>query len=301
MIMWIAAIALMALTIGLGYRAGAIRTAFSFIGLVVAAALAIPLGSLFYWVFPLVGLRNPLVPQFGAPVIAFFLVSFVFKAIAAFVHRKVDYHYRYNRQDAERAVWEVMHRRVGACVGALNGAVYFMVFALIVAVFGYTTIQIGGPSESGSKVLSFLGKSAEDLQSTHMDKVVASFNPAPEKYFETADILGLLYHNRNLIDRLENYPVFAAMAEEPIYKSLGADRELQAMLRGKTSFAEILDNPRVQEVITNSDIMTRINEFDLPDINQYLQTGVSKKFEKERLQERAQAPQCAHRPASGRR
>src|ERR1043166_565294 len=89
MIMWIAAIALMALTIGLGYRAGAIRTAFSFIGLVVAAALAIPLGSLFYWVFPLVGLRNPLVPQFGAPVIAFFLVSFVFKAIAAFVHRKV--------------------------------------------------------------------------------------------------------------------------------------------------------------------------------------------------------------------
>ena len=282
MIMWIVGLVLMALTIGIGYRQGAIRSAFSFIGLVVAAVMAIPLGPLFAWVFPLIGFKNPLAPKFGGPIIAFFIVSFVFKALAAFVHRKVDYHYRYNRQDAERAVWEVMHRRVGACIGAMNGVVYFFVFAIIVAVFGYTAIQIGG-SENDSKVLSFLGKSANDLQATHMDKVVGAFNPAPEKYFDAADTLGLLYHNRKLIDRLENYPIFAAMAQEPIYQALGKDKELQTMLRGKSSIGEILNNATVQEVVTNSDIVTKVMELDLMDLKQYLETGASPKFDKEKL------------------
>src|SRR5436190_6746942 len=185
MIMWIAGLVLVAITAAVGYRAGAIRAAFSFIGLVAAAVLAIPLGPLFAWIFPLLGFHQPIAAQFGGPIVAFFVVSFVFKAFAGFVHRKVDYHYRYNRADAERAVWEVMHRRVGACVGALNGVVYFMVFALIIAVFGYFIIQTGG-GEAGGKVLSFVGKAAEDLQSTRMDKVVAPFHPAGEKYFDAA-------------------------------------------------------------------------------------------------------------------
>jgi hypothetical protein len=143
-------------------------------------------------------------------------------------------------------------------------------------------MQIGG-SESESKVLSFLGKSAVDLQETHMDKVVASFNPAPEKYFDAADILGLLYHNRKLIDRAENYPVFAAMAEEPLYQSAGADKELQTLIHSKSSLAEVLDHPKVQEVMTNSDFMTKAIDLDLQDFKTYLETGVSPKFEKEKL------------------
>ncbi|HTD68134.1 MAG TPA: CvpA family protein [Candidatus Limnocylindria bacterium] len=282
MIMWIAALVLIVLTTAIGYKQGAIRAAFSFVGLVVAAMLAIPLGPLFAWVFPLIGFKNPLAPKFGGPIIAFFLVSFVFKAAAAFVHRKVEHHFRYDRDDATRAVWEIMYKRVGACVGALNGVVYFFVFALIVAVFGYTTIQTGG-AESESKVLSFVSKSAQDLQDTHMDKVVAAFNPAPEKYFDAADVLGLLHQNRNLLERLENYPVFAAMGEEPVYQALGADKELQAMIKSKASFSEILKKPSVQEVLTNSDIVTRVMELDVKDLKEYLETGLSPKFANEKL------------------
>ena len=282
MIMWIAALVLVALTVGIGYKQGATRAAFSFIGLLAGAVLAIPFGPMFAWIFPLIGYKNPLLPKFAAPIIAFFAVSLVFKGLAAFVHRKIEYHYRYNRDDAHRAVWEMMHRRVGACVGTLNGMIYFLVFALIVAVFGYTTIQIGG-ADSGSKVLSFLGRSAEDLQAVKMDKVVATFNPAPPRYFDTADTMGLLYHNRNLLDRLENYPIFAAMAQQPIYKNLGADRELQALIRNKGSFAEILDNPTVQEVVSNTDLVTKVMEIDVLDLKQYLETGVSPQFEKEKL------------------
>src|SRR4051812_18668213 len=163
MIMWIAAIVLVALCVVVGYRQGATRAAFGFVGLVLAACVAVPLGRAFTWVFPLIGFKNRLFGDFGGPIIAFFVVSLVVKAIGQFVHRKIDYHYRYNRDDATRAVWEIMHRRLGACIGALNGTVYFVVFALIVSVFGYFTIQTGA-GENNSKVLSFLGKSAEDLQ-----------------------------------------------------------------------------------------------------------------------------------------
>ncbi len=282
MIMWITALVLIGLTAGLGYKQGAVRAAVSFIGLIVAAFLAIPLSPLFAWVFPLVGFKNPLAPQFGGPIIAFFLVSFVFKAVAAFLHRKLEYHFRYRRDDASRAVWEVMYKRVGACVGVLNGVVYFLVFSLLVAVFGYTTLQTGG-DESDSTVLSFLSKSAKDLQDTRMDKVVAGFNPAPEKYFDAADTLGLLHHNRSLLGRLENYPVFAAMAEEPVYQTLGADKELETMIQNKASFSEILNKPSVQEVMTNSDVVARVMELDIKDFKHYLETGVSPKFEKEKL------------------
>ena len=282
MIMWIAAIVLVALTIGVGYRAGATRAAFSFIGLLAGAVLAVPLGPMFNWLFPLIGFKNAMAGKFGGPIIAFFVVSFVFKAIGSFVHRKVDYHYRYNRADAERAVWEVMHRRVGACVGALNGTVYFIAFALIVDVFGYFTIQTGA-ANSDSKVLSFLGKSAEDLQNTGMDKAVAPFNPASEKYFDFADIAGLLFHNRPLVDRLYNYPVFAAMAEEPTYRELGKDRELQQMIKGQASLNEILNNPKVAEVVSNSDIATRVLELDFKDLRQYLETGKSEKYAQEKI------------------
>ena len=282
MIMWIAALVLVAVTIAIGYRQGAIRAAFTFVGLIIAAMLAIPCAPLTAWIFPLIGFKNPVVAQFGAPIIAFFVISLIFKGIAAFVHRKVDYHYKYNRDDATRAVWEVMHRRVGACIGALNGMVYFLVFALIISVFGYYAIQTGA-SESDSKVLSFVGKAAEDLKETRMDKVVAPFNPAREKYFEASDILGLIYHNRSLVDRLKNYPVFAAMGEEPAYQDLGKDQELQRKLKGQASLNEILAYPKVQEVISNTDVATKVLELDMKDLKRYLETGVSEKYGQEKL------------------
>ena len=282
MIMWIAALVLVAATIGIGYRQGAIRATFTFIGLILAAILAIPCAPMVAWIFPLIGFKNPVVAQFGAPIIAFFVISLLFKGLAAFVHRKVDYHYKYNRDDATRAVWEVMHRRVGACVGALNGTIYFLVFALIISVFGYFAIQTGG-GESDSKVLSFVGKSAEDLKNTRMDKVVAPFNPAREKYFEASDILGLIYHNRSLVDRLKNYPVFAAMAQEPAYQEMGKDQELQNKLKGQASLNEILAHPKVQDVISNTDVSTKVLDLDMKDLKHYLETGASEKYGKEKL------------------
>jgi hypothetical protein len=280
--MWITAVVLVVLCVVVGWRQGATRAAFTFIGLVAAACLAIPLTPAFAWIFPLIGFKNKLVAAFGAPIIAFFVVSLVFKAIGQFVHRKIDYNFRYNRQDAERAVWEIMHRRVGACIGVLNAAVYLIVIATIISVFGYFTVQTGG-GENNSKVLSFLGKAAEDLQATRMDKVVAPFNPATEKYFDGSDIAGLLFHNRNLVDRLYNYPIFAAMAEQPVYKDLGKDKDLQTQIKGTATLNEILANPKVTEVVSNTDVAQKVLNMDFKDLKHYLETGESPKFADEKI------------------
>jgi hypothetical protein len=282
MVMWILAIVLVVLCVVIGWRQGATRAAFTFIGLIAAACLAVPLTPAFAWIFPMIGFKNKLVSDFGAPIVAFLVVSLVFKALGQFVHRKIDYHFRYNRQDAERAVWEVMHRRVGACVGVLNAAVYLVVFSIIISVFGYYTVQTGA-GENNSKVLSFLGKAGEDLQATKMDRVVAPFNPATEKYFDGSDIAGLLFHNRNLVDRLYNYPVFAAMSEQPAYKDLGKDKELQNQIRGNASLNEILKHPKVAEVVSNSDVAQRVMELDFKDLKNYLETGESPKYSAEKI------------------
>ncbi len=280
MIMWIAAIVLIALMVSIGYRQGAIRAAFTFIGLLLAAILAMPMAPLFNFIFNFVHV-HPAVPQFVTPVIAFLVVSIVMSIVGAFVFKKVDYHYRYHVSDAHRAFWERMHRRVGAAIGALNGLIYFFVFALVVAVGGYFAVQTGG-EESNSKVMWFMAKAGNDLKDTKMDKVVAPFNPAPKKFYEVSDLLGLLYHNRGLKQRLYNYPVFASMSERPIFQALGSDAATQKLL-DSAPLSEILANEKVQEVYTNTDLFNEFMAMDLKDLRTYLETGVSPKFAEEKI------------------
>jgi hypothetical protein len=280
MIMWIAAIVLMALMVSVGYRQGAIRAAFTFVGILIAMMVAMPMAPLFNFIFKFIHV-HPAVPQFVTPLIAFLVVSIVMSIAGAFVFKKVDYHYRYHVSDAHRAFWERMHRRVGAGVGALNGLLYFLVFALFVSVGGYFAIQTGG-EESNSKVMKLMAKGAQDLKDTQMDKVVAPFNPAPKKFYEVSDILGLLYHNRGLKQRLYNYPVFASMSERPVFQALGADPGVQKLV-DSAPLSELLANEKVQEVYTNADLYNEFMAMDLNDLRQYLQTGASPKFAEEKI------------------
>jgi len=275
MIMWIAAIVLVALSVSLGYREGATRAAIMFVGLLIAACLAVPMAPLFNFIFKFIHV-HPAVPQFVTPLIAFVAVAVVFAIIGSFVFKKVDYHYRYNVSDAHRAFWERMHRRVGAGIGALNGLIYFFIFALFIDAAGYVTIQTGG-DESGSKVLWFITRAAQDLRDTHMDKVVGPFNPAPEKYYEVSDLLGTLYHNRALKGRVEEYPVFAAMADRPLFHDMASDAAFQKALDSGT-LEDLLENGKFQEAVTNAALYDEFTSVDLGDLKQYLETGVSPKF-----------------------
>jgi hypothetical protein len=55
------------------------------------------------------------------------------------------------------------------------------------------------------------------------------------------------------------------------------------MVRGQASLGEILDNPKVSEVVSNTDIATRVMELDFKDLRQYLETGKSEKYSAEKI------------------
>src|SRR6266571_7565729 len=95
MILWIFALLMLGLLGMVGFYQGAIRAGFSFVGLIIAAALAVPLGHLINPILKLVGLRHPITLAFIGSLVAFLVVLTIFKAVGFSVHRKVDGHYKY--------------------------------------------------------------------------------------------------------------------------------------------------------------------------------------------------------------
>src|SRR4249920_1982717 len=95
MTIWLLAIILVASVAALGYRQGGIRVAFSLIGILIGALLAVPLGNLLRPLVTMFGVKNPLVAYLLPPVIVFIVVSIVFKVAAAAVHRNVEVYYKY--------------------------------------------------------------------------------------------------------------------------------------------------------------------------------------------------------------
>src|SRR5947207_12022931 len=85
MILWIFAVCLMAVLGLIGYYQGAIRVAFSLVGLLLGALLAMPLAGLLKPVLPIVGLSHPILLSFVAPAVVYVLLLVIFKSAALVV------------------------------------------------------------------------------------------------------------------------------------------------------------------------------------------------------------------------
>jgi len=79
MMIWLLAILLLASLAGLGFRQGAIRVGISFIGILLGALLAPPLGRLLRPVLMAVGVKNPILLWLLGLLIIFVLISALFK------------------------------------------------------------------------------------------------------------------------------------------------------------------------------------------------------------------------------
>ena len=65
MTIWILAVLIMVSVALAGWRQGAIRAAFSFVGILVAALLAVPVGRIFQPLLPHLGAGNPVLAKLG--------------------------------------------------------------------------------------------------------------------------------------------------------------------------------------------------------------------------------------------
>jgi len=284
MILWLISLLVLGCVAIVGYYQGALRAAFSFVGLLLAAALASPVGSLLTSFVPVLGLKNPVTVAFVAPVIAFLVVLVLFKCAALAVHKKLEAWYKYKASDTQRLLWERMNARVGISIGIANGVIYVFVICTLLYAIGYLTVQVG-TSDKDSWTLRLVNRLNADIQGTGMNKAVAPFMPKSELYYDAADVAADIFHTPLLQNRLANYPPFLLVGEKNEFQPL-SDAEFQKEWINGTTFGSFVSHAKVKPLIENPEIVTNVLGMlngDLKDLKTYLETGTSPKYDDEKI------------------
>ena len=219
---WLLALVLLASLAGIGYRQGAIRVAFSLVGILLGALLAGPLGKLVKPLLVALGLKTPPLAWLLAPLIVFVLISVIFKVAALMVHQKVDVHFKYHAGDLRLALWERLNRRLGLCLGLVNGALYIILISFVIYPFSYWTVQMA-TEDKDPRSVRILNRLGQDLQSTGFAKVARAIDPMPQVWYDSADLAGLIYNNPLSEARLARYPAFLGLAERPEFQDMAND------------------------------------------------------------------------------
>ena len=285
MTIWLLAILLLASLAGLGYRQGAVRTAFSLVGILLGALIAPHLGKLVTPLFKAVGLKNPTLLWVLGPFVIFLIFSIAFKIAALAVHQKVDVHYKYNAGELRMALWERLNRRVGLCLGLLNGTVYIILISWVIYAFSYWTVQMA-TSDNDPKMVRILNTMGRDLHSTGFAKVAAAVDRLKPPFYEAADVAGLLYNNSLLEARLSRYPGFLGLAERPEFQGLANDPKFSEMRLRGDPIMSVINHPAVQPIMDNPELLRTIWTTVVPDIKDltvFLQTAKSAKYDPEKI------------------
>lgn len=279
MLIWTTAIVVIALLGVSSYYKGAIRSMVSLIGLFVAIALALPLAPHLRPLVPKLGLVHPVWPYVVPPVIVFVVIALIFVGIGFLVHHKVAMHYKYATDDYTRVRWERLNRKLGLCVGILAGGIYTVLIGLGVYIFGYPAVQVtNDTSPQGQRMLS---QARQQLTTTGLDKSVSALDPMPDNYYLISDLVGLVYNNNSLHERLANYPAFLEFGERQEFKDIVTDTEIMGGLQTQAPVIPIANNPKILGLIENAEIMDKLRQIDLKDLYRYLETGNSAKFQEE--------------------
>ncbi len=285
MTIWILTVVLLASLAGLGYRQGAVRVVFSLSGILTGALLAVPLGHLVKPLFSTAGMKHPVLLWLVPPFVMFVVVLTLFKIAGLAVHKKIDVYYKYRAGDLRYLLWERLHRRVGLCLGLVNGLAYLVLLSFVIYALSYWTVQVSSAdSESRSvKILNTLGK---DLESTGLAKVAHAVDRLPPAYYDVADTVGTLYHTPRLDVRLALYPAFLGLGERPEFQDLGNDPGFRGLWQKQASLLALLENPKVDVILKNSNLMKIVwaaVEPNLQDLNTFITTGESPRFGSEKI------------------
>ena len=212
----------------------------------------------------------------------FIVIQLIFTAIAFVVHRKVGLYYKYKADDVHRLRWEHLNKRLGICVGLAAACVYLVVIGLLIGVFGYVTVQVAA-AENLPLPLQLLNNGRSDLKETGLDKIAAKFDPTPPKFYEAADIVGLVYHNPLLQSRLSAYPALLSIEERSEFQELANDKDFIELFQRQEQITQVMNHPRIHAIAKNPEIVRELAQLDFKDLHQYLQTGVSPKYEDQEI------------------
>ena len=285
MTIWILAVALLAASIALGHKLGAINAAFTFVGIIFGGLLATTLGKVFTHLLPHLGFHNETTVWTVSPIVAFLVVLVLFKMAGFFVHRKVEVYYKYKAADLQQALWARMNTRLGACIGTLNGTAYVVLISFLIFNFSYWTFQVA-PSDDESRSTKLVNRLGNDLQSTGLDKAARSLVTMPENFYRIADLAGLIRQNPQLSDRLGRYPAFISLAERDDLQQLAQSGDFTNAWNSRAPMGQLLNDPQVKAILQNNDLLNIIwaaTQTNLDDLVTYLKTGKSAKYDAETI------------------
>jgi len=285
MMVWLLALVLLASLAGIGYRQGVIRVAFALVGIVMGALFAGLLAKPIKPVLVALGLKTPALAWLLAPVVAFLIVSILFKVGGFFVHQKVDVYFRYHAGDLRLLLWERLSRRLGLCLALVNGTLYLILIAAAIYPLSYWTFQLASGSED-PRAIKILNRLGQDLQNTGFAKVARALDPMPKIWYEAADLAGLLYTNPLIDARVSRYPAFLGLSERPEFQEMAKDPEWTELRLRQAPIMKLCDQARSQAIIQNPDLLKTIWTTvvtNIQDLQTYLVTGKSPKYGPEKI------------------
>jgi uncharacterized membrane protein required for colicin V production len=274
MFIWILAIILLGAFAVIGYYQGAVRMAIISAGLLLAALLVKPLTAALRPLMGMVGIADPLLQIIAAAAAGFLLVVIAAIVVAWLVHRKVDLHYKYHSGDVDYLRWGWMNQRIGACVGVLAGAIALLIASVVIYVGGHVAVQVA-TDDTNSTMIRLLSQGRRDLHETGLDRAAAALSPVPRRYYEAADVLGLIYNNPILIKRLSLYPPFLTLNERSEFESIATDTDYNNLLMTRADAIEIYRHPQTQAIVQAEDLRRQLLDQDLGDLRAFLETGRS--------------------------
>ncbi|HTR43020.1 MAG TPA: CvpA family protein [Pseudomonadales bacterium] len=282
---WILALLVLAAGVGLALNMGVIPTSFSFVGLIIATSLANLFGKIFKWLLPHLGVENPITVWMISPIVGFFFVWIIIMSIGFEVHRRVYVFYKYKAGDLRLALWERLNKRLGACVGVLNGAAWLVLISFVIFNLSYWTAQVAS-SDNEAKTTRLLNNLGEGLQSTGLDKAARAVGSVPDTYYKTANFSGFLAQNPSVGSRLGSYPAFLSLAERDDIQPLTQDGNLTAAWQQGAPMHEILNDDAVKGILKNTNLTSIIwgtVQDNMDDLTNYLITGKSPKYDSEKI------------------
>jgi len=283
MTIWILAIVLVASTVGLGYRQGVIRASFSFVGIIFATLLAHPLAHVLKPILMHVGFSNETLAWMVAPIVAFPVVLTLFKVAGGYVHHQQEVQFKHRAGELEFSIWQRLNHRLGACVGVLNGTAYMVLLTFVIFNFSFWTNEVAA-SDSESASTRLINRLGQDSVATGMAGTAGSIGTLPDDYYKLADLAGLICQNPAVSTRLARYPMMVSLLERDDLKALAMNSDLTNAWKSHAPMGQILNEPAVQDLLKNNDLLNTIWEVVQPnmdDLETYLKTGKSPKFDAE--------------------
>ncbi len=288
MSIWILAFALCAVFAVIGFFSGAVRAIMMWAGVVVASMLTGSIAPKLTGLMPKIGIKHPLWIQLSPYIIVFSLLTLVIFGIGFAIHHKIALIYKYQRDDYSRVKWERMNRHLGLAIGLVVAVMVLFIVARIAFVGGYLTAQM--ETDDGGKNpawVTFLSRVRNDLQATGLDRAVAALDKTSVRFYDAADVIGLIYHNRGKIQpRLVNYPYFLSLGQRSELQELAEDKDYTNLIFGDApdaTFGAIVNHPHTQRLLANQEILNEVKGVDLKDLRAFLKTGKSAKYDEEKI------------------